>query len=64
MNYLFKLTDVTLKSVGKKTFTLEDGHSMTVSPSGDGKTMEIGIDDWESHKTRGSNDFVPQIVKI
>lgn len=64
MNYLFKLADVALKSVGKKTFTLEDGHSMTIFPSGDGKTMKIDIDDGESHKTRGSNSFVAQIVKI
>jgi len=48
MNYLFKLADVALKSVGKKTFTLEDGHSMTIFPSGDGKTMKIDIDDGES----------------
>lgn len=64
MNYLFKLADVALKSVGKKTFTLEDGHSMTIFPSGDGKTMKIDIDDGESYKTRGSNSFVAQIVKI
>jgi len=64
MNYLFKLADVALMSVGKKTFTLEDGHSMTISPSGDGKTMKIDIDDGESYKTRGSNSFVSQIVKI
>ena len=36
MDYLFKLADVALKSAGKKTFTLEDGHSMTISSSGDG----------------------------
>ena len=64
MNYLFKLADVALKSVGKKTFTLEDGHSMTIFPSGDGKTMKIDIDDGESYKTRGSNSFVSQIEKI
>ena len=64
MDYLFKLADVALKSAGKKTFTLEDGHSMTISSSGDGKTMKIDIDDGESYKTRGSNSFVSQIVKI
>jgi hypothetical protein len=64
MNYLFNLADVALKSIVKKTFTLEDGHSMTISPSGDGKTMKIDIDDVESYKTRGSNNFVSQIVKI
>ena len=64
MDYLFKLADVALKSAGKKTFTLEDGHSMTISSSGDGKTMKIDIDDGVSYKTRGSNSFISQIVKI
>ena len=64
MNYLFKLAEMALNSSDKKIFTLEDGHSMAISPAGDGKTMQIDIDDGESYRTRGSNSFVSQIVKI
>lgn len=64
MNYLSRLAETALRSVGKKTFTLEDGHTMTIFPTGDGKTMQINIDDGESYKTKGGNSFVSQIVKI
>lgn len=64
MNYLFKLTEKALKSSGKKIFTLEDGHSMTIFSVGDGKTMQINIEDGESYRTIGVNSFVSQIEKI
>lgn len=64
MHYLFKLAGMALQSDGAKRFTLEDGHVMTISPIGDGKTMEISIEDGASYQTRGVDSFIKQIEKI
>ena len=64
MNYLSELASVALMSNGNKRFTIQDGHEMTITPTGDGRTMNINIDDGVSYKTKGVNNFVKQIELI
>lgn len=64
MKYLFELAYAALMSSGNKMFTIQDGHEMTLSPAGDGKTMNINIDDGVSYKTKGVNNFVKKIEII
>ena len=64
MNCLSELASVALMSNGNKRFTIQDGHEMTITPAGDGKTMNIIIDDGVSYKTKGVNDFVKKIELI
>ena len=64
MNYLSELASTALTSTGNKIFTIQDGHEMTISPAGDGKTMNITIDDGVSYKTRGVKNFVKKIEAI
>ena len=64
MDYMHELASIALKSVDSKKFTIEDGHEMTITPAGDGKTMRINIDDGVSYKTKGANDFIKKIEEI
>ena len=64
MNCLSELASVALMSNGNKRFTIQDGHEMTITPAGDGKTMNIIIDDGASYKTKGAADFVKKIEQI
>jgi hypothetical protein len=64
MNHSLELVKTALASGSVKTFTLEDGHEMTLRSVGNGKTMKIDIDDGESHQTNGVGSFVKVIVKI
>ena len=64
MNYLSELASMALMSKGNKIFTIEDGHDMTITPAGDGKTMNISIDDGVSYTTKGVKSFVKQIETI
>ncbi len=64
MEYPLDLVSVALKSRGEKIFTLADGHEMKILPVGDGKTMDIIIDDGASYKTKGANDFVKKVEQI
>ena len=64
MNYLSELASMALMSNGNKRFTIQDGHEMTITPTGDGRTMNINIDDGVSYKTKGVNNFVKQIELI
>ena len=41
MEYLSRLASMALKSKGSKIFTIQDGHEMTITPAGDGKTMTV-----------------------
>ena len=61
MNYLSELASMALMSKGNKIFTIEDGHDMTITPAGDGKTMNISIDDGVSYKTKGVRSFIKKI---
>jgi len=61
MSYLSDLAVTALMSTGNKRFTIQDGHEMTITPVGDGKTMNIDIDDGMSYQTKGVNDFVKKI---
>ena len=62
MEYLSRLASMALKSKGSKIFTIQDGHEMTITPAGDGKTMNINIDDGASYKTKGVGDFIRVFV--
>lgn len=64
MEYLSRLAAMALKSKGSKIFTIQDGHEMTITPAGDGKTMNINIDDGASYKTKGVRDFIEKIERI
>ena len=64
MNYPSVLASTALMSTGNKIFTIQDGHEMTITPAGDGKTMNINIDDGVSYKTRGVKSFVKKIEAI
>ena len=64
MNYLPELASMALMSKGNKIFTIEDGHDMTITPAGDGKTMNISIDDGVSYKTKGVRSFIKKIELI
>ena len=64
MNYLHELASVALRSSGNKSFTIQDGHEMTITPAGDGKTMNITIDDGVSCTTKGVREFVKKIESI
>ena len=64
MNYLSELASTALTSTGNKIFTIQDGHEMTISPAGDGKTMNITIDEGVSYKTKGVKNFVKKIEAI
>ena len=64
MEYPLDLVSVALKSNGGKIFTLADGHEMKILPVGDGKIMDIIIDDGASYKTKGAADFVKKIEQI
>ena len=64
MEYLSRLASIALKSQGSKIFTIQDGHEMTITPTGDGKTMNITIDDGASYKTKGVGDFIEKIERI
>ena len=64
MEYLSRLASMALKSKGSKIFTIQDGHEMTITPAGDGKTMNINIDDGASYKTKGVGDFIEKIERI
>ena len=64
MDYLSHLASMALKSKGSKIFTIQDGHEMTITPAGDGKTMNINIDDGASYKTKGVGDFIEKIERI
>ena len=64
MEYPLDLVSVALKSNGGKIFTLADGHEMKILSFGDGKIMDIIIDDGASYKTKGAADFVKKIEHI
>ena len=64
MEYLSRLASMALKSKGSKIFTIQDGHEMTITPAGDGKTMNINIDDGASYKTKGVGNFIEKIERI
>lgn len=64
MDYLSRLASMALKSRGSKIFTIQDGHEMTITPIGDGKTMNISIDDGASYKTKGVGNFIEIIERI
>ena len=64
MDYISNLASMALMSKGNKMFTIEDGHEMTITPAGDGKTMDINIDDGESYKTKGVSNFIEKIEFI
>ena len=64
MDYISNLASMALMSKGNKMFTIEDGHEMTITPAGDGKTMNINIDDGTSYKTKGVSDFIERIERI
>ena len=64
MDYLSHLASMALKSRGSKMFTIQDGHEMTITPAGDGKTMHINIDDGASYKTKGVGAFIEKIERI
>ena len=64
MNYLSELASLALMSKGNKIFTIEDGHDMIITPAGDGKTMNINIDDGVSYKTKGVRNFIKKIELI
>lgn len=64
MNYLHELASIALISNGNKSFTIQDGHEMTITPAGDGKTMKITIDDGVSYTTKGVRGFVKKIESI
>ena len=64
MEYLSRLASMALKSTGSKIFTIQDGHEMTITPAGDGKTMNINIDDGASYKTKGVGAFIEKIERI
>lgn len=64
MDYLSALASIALKGTGNKVFIIEDGHEMTISSAGDGKTMNISIDDGVSYTTKGVKSFVKQIESI
>ena len=64
MDYISNLASMALMSKGNKMFTIEDGHEMTITPAGDGKTMNFNIDDGTSYKTKGVSDFIERIERI
>ena len=64
MDYISNLASMALMSKGNKMFTIEDGHEMTITPAGDGKTMNINIDDGTSYKTKGVSEFIERIERI
>lgn len=64
MDYLSDIASMALMSKGSKRFTIQDGHEMTITPTGDGKTMNINIDDGASYKTKGVSAFIEKIERI
>ena len=64
MNYMYELASVALMSKGNKKFTIQDGHEMTITSAGDGKTMSINIDDGMSYTTKGVRNFIKKIEAI
>ena len=64
MNYLYELASLALISNGNKIFTIQDGHEMTITSAGDGKTMNINIDDGMSYTTKGVRNFIKKIEAI
>ncbi|MTJ93061.1 MAG: hypothetical protein F8N36_09400 [Desulfovibrio sp.] len=64
MDNISNLASVALMSRESKIFTIEDGHEMTITPAGDGKTMNINIDDGASYTTKGVSAFIEQIERI
>ena len=64
MDNMSNLASIALMSMGDRMFTIEDGHEMTITPTGDGKTMNIRIDDGASYKTKGVSAFIKKIELI
>jgi hypothetical protein len=64
MNYKLRLVGNILTSKEEKNFIFKDGHKITISPVGDGKTVNISTDEDETYKTKGAEGFIKRIEKI
>ena len=64
MNYKLRLIGNILTSREEKNFTFSNGQKMTISPVGDGKTVNISLDDEETYKTKGADAFLKRVEKI
>ena len=55
MTYMYDIASVAHISNGNKCLTIHDWHEIAITPAGDGKTMNITIDDGVSYATKGGS---------